>query len=319
MNKIFSERVIRTLFYLFIATFFFLYLRGLDFSSIEGLNLDWRYLSIASILALTFRYWGVLVWKSILKNLGVEKLPRFVILAYVYAQSWLARYIPGTLPWIASKIYLASRHGISKSKLTASSLLEAGMQIVAIATVSMILLIFDPRFDLVAPAVKYTAILIALIFTSFLYPPVFNRAAAFAYKILRREESPEIAINNQAVGKSFSLYAAGAFITGASYYLLTVSIYPEIAGEHFFYLIGAFNLAGVIGMATPFVPSGLGVREGAQLLLVGAVMPAEIAFTVTLISRLWSVVIDVVFYLVSRLLYRINLSNNQRKSKLLHH
>ena len=51
-------------------------------------------------------------------------------------------------------------------------------------------------------------------------------------------------------------------------------------------------LAGAIGILSLFAPSGLGVREAIQLLLLPRVIPAEIALVVTVAARIWSIAVD---------------------------
>lgn len=55
-------------------------------------------------------------------------------------------------------------------------------------------------------------------------------------------------------------------------------------------------------MLAIFAPSGIGVREGIQLVLFSLIMPKELALAVTIITRLWSVGMDFVFFGLSRLI-----------------
>jgi uncharacterized membrane protein YbhN (UPF0104 family) len=74
-----------------------------------------------------------------------------------------------------------------------------------------------------------------------------------------------------------------------------------IAPGLYVYCVGAYNLAGALGMATPILPSGIGVRDGVLLLLLTFVLPSEIAVALTVLSRLWSVIVDLLFYLLAAL------------------
>ncbi len=66
--------------------------------------------------------------------------------------------------------------------------------------------------------------------------------------------------------------------------------------------MGAASLAGAASMLAIFAPSGIGVREGIQLVLFSLIMPKELALAVTIITRLWSVGMDFVFFGLSRLI-----------------
>lgn len=296
------SRYFGPIFVILILVFLAFYLRDIDYNAFAGIAFNVPLLLSATVISLAFRYWGVLIWRVILADLGAKDLPKFRVLADVYAKAWMGRYIPGTVTWIAGKIYMASKLGISKSRLTVSSLLEAGVQILATLSLSLVILGLDPRLDVIAPEAKLAIVLLALVSLIALLPPVMNRVLSIGFRLIRRRAAySELRTNGRATVQSFVLYVIGALIAGSSYYLLTAALYPEIGLESYWYIVGAFTLAGALGMATPFVPSGLGVRDGIQLILLSLIMPKEIALAVTVFSRLWSVAVDVLFYSVSRL------------------
>lgn len=294
------ERTVKVFFVALIVVFFVLYLRDIDYTSLGNIRIVWLPLVLASLISLAFRYWGVIIWRFILKDLGAQSLPPFVVLSDVYAKAWMGRYIPGTVTWIAGKIYLANKHGISKSRLAVSSLLEGGMQIVATMAVSMLILGLDPRLNVIPMTTKVIILAIGCSLLVLLFPPVFNRVLGFAHQIIKKKPAgKELQVNGRAIVRAFILYATGTLIMGSSYYFLTASLAPEVTPDMFFYFVGAFSLSGAIGMAVPFLPSGLGVREGVQLVLLSVIFPKEIALAITIFSRLWSAVIDVLFYALS--------------------
>lgn len=308
MTKL-QRRILSITFIVLILAFFALYLRGIDYAEIKKLSIDWPLFAVATVLSLSFRYWGVYIWRTILKDLGSKELPKFYVLSAVYAKAWMGRYVPGSVTLIAGKIYLASSVGISKSRLTVASLLEAMVQIVAVASVSLFLVGFDSRSSAVPMQLKLLLIAGAVGLLISLHPSIFNRVIRFVFQKVRRKEAyAELSTNGKAVTRSFLLYAAGTFISGTSYFFLTKSIEPATSWHLYLYLVGAYNLAGVIGMATPLVPSGLGVRDGAQLILLSAVFPKEIALALTIVSRLWSAIVDVIFYLSAQFYNKVGKS-----------
>lgn len=300
------EAAVKTLVIGVIAIFFILYLRDIDYALLRDIQIMWPPLVLASLISLAFRYWGVVIWRYILKDLGARSLPPFVVLSDVYAKAWMGRYIPGTVTWIAGKIYLANKHGISKSRLAVSSLLEGGMQIVAIMAVSMLILGLDPRLDVIPMTTKATILAIGCSLLVLLFPPIFNRVLGFAHQLIKKKPAgKELQVNGRAITRAFTLYATGTLIMGSSYYFLTASLVTQVTPDMFLYFVGAFSLSGAIGMAVPFLPSGLGVREGVQLVLLSVIFPKEIALVITIFSRLWSAVVDVLFYAFSNLAVRV--------------
>jgi uncharacterized membrane protein YbhN (UPF0104 family) len=297
------KRILGPLFVILIILFFVLYLKDIDYRVFATTRFDWGLLLLASAISLGFRYWGVFIWRVVLRALGSSSLPPFSTLAAVYAKAWMARYIPGTVAWIGGKIYLANKHGISKSRLAVSSLVEAAAQIVATMSVALILLGIDPRLDAIAWELKVIMVSVGVGITICLYPPLFNFLIRTAYRLVRRKEAySQLRVNGKAVIQSYLLYLAGAFIAGTAYYFLAASLSSQVTPDMLWYIIGTLSLAGALGMATPLVPSGLGVREGVQLVLLSVIMPKEIALVITVASRLWSAAVDVLFYICAKLI-----------------
>jgi hypothetical protein len=244
-----------------------------------------------------FRYLGVFVWRVVLSRLGATDLPRFRVLADIYAKAWLARYIPGTIPWIAGKIYLAAEYGISKSRLAVSTLVEAAAQVVGVGAISLALLAVDRRIGELSAALLWLVIAGAAVLVLAMVPAVFNRILALGIRILKRGTAVHVSWN--VVLSSVSLYAAGALVSGLSYALLVYALVPDIEAGDIVFLVGAFGFAGVVGMLTPLVPSGLGTRDGAQLLLLLVVFSAPVAGLIVVVSRVWSAAVDFLFWAVA--------------------
>ena len=279
-----------------IVAFLVLYLKGTDWSQLRHLRINWWMVGIGSLFALAFRYWMVVIWRVILRALGNRDLPGFNIMAYIYAKAWITRYIPGTVTWIVGKVYMAASYGISKSRLAVSSLLEGGMQVVALTVVSLFILGFSPRLHSIPTVVRIAVVAVSILSLLVLYPPIFNRLLHMAHVALKKQKpNEELRINGQAVVRSFLLFAIGVFITGTANYFVVLALAPHTDHSFYFYLVGAFGIAGAIGIATPFVPSGLGVRDGVILLLLAAIMPKEIAVAITVFTRLWQVAMDALF------------------------
>lgn len=297
------RRLFNLLFIALIVIFFALYLSDIDYSRISGIEPSWLWLTMASLIALAFRYLGVFVWRRILLDLGAQKVPRFRTLSSIYAKAWMGRYVPGKVTWIAGKVYLASSQGISKSRLAVASTLEAVVQVVALTTVSLLLVGLDVRTAVIWPEVKILLVLFAVVMIVLLHPRIFNWMIQFVYRtVARKPAHPELQSNKKSVYSSFILYSIGTFVSGASYFFLVFSLVEGASWQLFFYIVGTYGLAGAIGMAIPLLPSGLGVRDGVQLVLLSAVFSKEISLVLVVYSRLWSSLIDVLFYVIAEML-----------------
>lgn len=289
------------LFFTLIAIFLLAYLRTIDTDKLRKLQINWVMLGIGTVVELGFLYLGAFIWRVILRALGATKLPHYHTTTDVYARAWMGRYIPGTVTWIAGKVYMASTWGISKSRLAVASLLEGGSQVLAITFVSFIVLGFDPRLRVLSVAARLSLVGLGLLVLIVLIPRVFNGFIRFAYTFVKRREAPsELHINGPAVVRSFSFYCIGGVLSGAASFFVIKSIDPTLALHNITFVIGAFGLAGVAGMAAPFAPSGLGIRDGLQLALLTAILPKETALAATILIRLWSVAVDFIFLGLTR-------------------
>jgi uncharacterized membrane protein YbhN (UPF0104 family) len=269
-----------------------------DYSQFAHLDFNPFWLLVAAVLALGFRYWQTFIWITVLRGLGAKSVRMNGELTYVYAKSWLGRYIPGTAPWILGKIYFASQHGVSKTKLAVGSLLEAAIQIAVLLSTSSIMLFLDPRLDV--PSLSYLKplmVLVVALCVIALIPKVFNWCMALAFRILRR---PPLARENYASLRTIltatGLYVVGAFLSGGSLYFVVAALYPGLNFSDFFFVVASGNLAGAASMLAVFAPGGVGVREGIQLALLQVIIPGAIAAVAVVATRLWGILMDLVFF-----------------------
>ncbi len=292
-------------YYAALAVFVVLYVRRLDFTVLAGWTVDLRFLAAATVFALAYRAWGVFTWTEMLRGLGARITSPPAEIAYVYAKAWMGRYLPGKVTWILGKVWFGAGLGISPERLAVGALVEATQQIAITMLLALALLGLDPRLDVFSTAQRGALVAGAVALLLMMHPRLFNWAISQARGLLRRPTGEAVAVVRGAT----LFYGAGlqtvAFlITGLSYFLLARAVDATLSVSHLPFIIGTFNLAGAIGILAVFAPSGLGVREGVQLLLLPLVMPAELALVLTAVTRLWSTGVDLLFFALTQLLRR---------------
>lgn len=293
----FAKKIVPIVFYAALVVFLYFYLKSIDFEKLENIKISWVFVAASTLFGLAFRYWGAYIWLVLLRGLGAKNLTNKSQLLYVYAKSWLGRYIPGTAPWILGKIYFASKQGISKNKLAVSSLLEGGLQVNVVLILSLLILSFDSRLNIIDVRFKFLMIAIALIGIISLTPRVFNKIVSITYKLLKKKTlDKEHLANGKTILTGAGLYAIGAVISGISFFYMAKAVFPDLLYSDALFVIGTASLAGAVSMLAVFTPSGLGVREGIQLALLSLIMPTELALVVTVFTRLWSIVTDLLFF-----------------------
>jgi uncharacterized membrane protein YbhN (UPF0104 family) len=285
-------------FYVLLAIFLAVYIQRLDWSQLDSATVYWPYVAVATLLAIVFRYYGAFIWFVLLKSLGAKDLRKNTWqLLYVYAKSWLGRYIPGKAPWILGKIYFASKLGVSKNKLAVSSLLEGALQIVVTLAIAIAILLFDPRLDVVDQNFKVLIVAVLVGCVVALIPGVFNRIISVSYRLFKKKAFlTEHMASQSTVLRGAGLYVLGAIVGGLSFFFIAKAVYAPLGYEDILFVLGVSNLASAVSMLAVFTPSGLGVREGIQVVLLSLIMPVEFAILIAVVTRLWSVAVDFVFF-----------------------
>lgn len=310
------KKFVSIAFYLLFGIFLVLYLRSIDLQSLQNISINWWYVLLSTVFAISFRFWGAFIWFDLLRALGAAHLDK-TELVYVYAKSWLGRYIPGTAPWILGKIYFASKHGVSKSKLAVSSLLEAALQIVAALILSFSILSFDSRFNSVNPAIRTAMVAALIICVVALTPKIFNFLLSSAHKVIRRRPLPtEHHTNTKTLLRGTGLYILRSVINGLALFFIAKSLYGPLSYQDISFVIGIGAFSGAAGMLAIFVPSGIGVRDGIQLILLGLVVPGEYALAITIMARLWDVAADLIFFTVCSMLHGVRTRMAKRRQSV---
>lgn len=296
------KRAIPIVFYVLLTVFLVVYLTTIDWATIASIRFDWLWVVVATVVSLAYRYWMVLIWLVILRSLGAGRFADVPKLVLVYARSWLGRYIPGTAPWILGKIFFASQQGLSTTKLAVSSFLEGGLQVLVLLVTGLVVLLIDLRtVTLIDPWLIVLMVAAALAGIVALWPRVFNAVARLAYRVIRKRElSDEDLPGWGTIGRGAGLYVIGALLSGLSMFFIAKAVWPDLGWETLLFVVGATNLAGAIGMIAVFAPSGIGVREAITVLLLGIVMPTEIALVAAIVLRLWSILVDLLFLVLAQ-------------------
>ena len=126
---------------------------------------------------------------------------------------------------------------------------------------------------------------------------------AFAFRILRRwSPDPSLFPGWGTTLEAIALYLVGALISGTSCLLVALSIYPDLPLNNALYLIGATSVASALSLLAVFAPGGLGVREATLVVLLAPVLPTAIAVVFVVLLRVWSIAVDLLFFVINWLL-----------------
>ena len=294
------KKLIPAVFYLLVIVFGAIYLTRIDWQGLSTIAINPWWLLVATVISLFTRFWFAEIWLFLLKRLGASLDGNRAKLFVVYSKAWLGRYIPGGAAWIFGKIYFASQIGVSKTKLAISSFLEGALQIIVVLVSAAALLALDPRAGQFGPMWVWGLIAVCVVGLIAVYPPIFNRVVKFGYLKARKKQLDDADLpNNRTIGMGILAFGGSAIISGLSYFFIAKTLVPDLSFGDMFYVVGTANLASALSMLAIFAPAGLGVRETIQLTTLLVIMNPAQAVAVTVFMRLWSIVLDLVFWLVA--------------------
>ena len=307
-----AKKLIPAVFYLLVAVFAAIYLSRIDWQGLSEITLNPWWLLVATGISLLTRFWFAEIWLYLLRRLGASLDGNRAKLFVVYSKAWLGRYIPGGAAWIFGKIYFASQIGVSKTKLAISSFLEGALQIIVVLVSAAALLALDPRASQFGPLWVWGLVAVCVVGLISVYPPIFNRVVRFGYAKVRKKQLDEADLpNNRTIGMGILAFGGSAIISGLSYFFIAKTLVPDLSFADVFYVVGTANLASALSMLAIFAPAGLGVRETIQLTTLLVIMNPAQAVAVTVFMRLWSIVLDLVFWLGSLALQSALKAKNQ--------
>ncbi len=183
----------------------------------------------------------------------------------MYFQSNLARYIPGSVWYIPSRIALGKLQGIGVIRTSVGLVLEIGLNVWSGLLVgAYAALVFLPINDL-----AFSILLVRLVLLSLLaiQPWVMDAMLNFGLRILGRPPAQVNAAHGWAVQAglvSLVIWVAG----GLSQFYLLKTLYPAVSFKDLPGITSAVALAWTVGLLVPWAPQGLGVRDGLLVFLL---------------------------------------------------
>lgn len=254
--------------------------RNWDRFAATSWHIAWPSLALALAVLLVQMLLLATIWWRALALTGVLIPWRRGIALWLQAQ--IARYLPGGVWDIAGRLALGQRVGVSRRAMSASVGLEMGLQVLSAALILVLSLLFWPG---TATAYLPLAVLVAAIALVTLTPPVFTRLVNRGLRLLGRPPLnlrltyPDLmalflarVLAHLLLGLGFVLFAQG--LTPVPW-----SLAPLLAGAY----VGAW-LAGYLAVVAP---TGIGVREGVLVLLLGGHLPFAAATAAALGYRAW--------------------------------
>ena len=233
-----------------------------------------------------------LTWAGLVRYLESDDSVSAQSLLKIFLYSWVGRYVPGKVAYVAGRFLLGRSVRISSTSLAGSMAYESVLLLVAGAALASVTLVptlaiqsesFLPYLALPALAVGGAIVL---------HPRVLGWVLSFGLRTAGREPIEfKGLLPPRQIARVTGLYIGAFLLNGVGFYLLIVSL-TDYSPRYLPLAVGLFGLAAVVGMASVFAPAGIGVREGILVAVLQTTMPVEVAILVSLIARVWATVID---------------------------
>ena len=244
-------------------------------------------------------------WRQILLSLGCRINFVEAFRAFVFSQ--LAKYIPGKAMVIVVRCMMIcgdpkkTRHPVGP--VVASSFIETMMFILVGAQLGCVGIFF---LQAIPSAVRWTAVVVLVIFGLLTLPPVFAQLTSVASRLRRKRQWSASAFR---LKWSTYMFAWGLAISawvfnGAAMWLVLAALQPsEIEMTDYFLALTTISLATVAGFVS-MLPGGLGVRELVMIPLLAPRFSITTAVAAAIFARLIGVVAEVLIAAIIKLTSR---------------
>ncbi|MGE5618756.1 MAG: lysylphosphatidylglycerol synthase domain-containing protein [Sphingomonadaceae bacterium] len=194
-----------------------------------------------------------------------------------------ARYVPGNVWHIVTRVHLARRYRLSIEDVLVSSTVEQALTVLAPACLGL-----GWVFSYSGVSQIWGGLLILLACLLDIQPPLLRFLLQLASRFLRRPK-PSFSLTYRSVARLFLLYGFVSAAGGAAFAALVTS---SLSGQQLSWpmLASGYCLAYTVGYVSLLAPSGIGVREAALAGMLALYLPLPAALSLSLLSRLFAMV-----------------------------
>lgn len=274
---------------------FFAY--GIWHSWHEIAQYEWR-LDYASLLFSFVAYsvglvFAIICWDSVINRLGGNSSLSKNIRLYCYTN--LAKRLPTPIWYVAARVYVYDREGIAKRVTSTAVFLETVVMVFSGILVYLVSLPFSPNASLLAGNLWVLLLLMPLA-VIMACPSWLGVGLNFLLTKFGRDKL-SIMITPGDMLQWSALFSLAWTLGGFLIYFLANGIYP-LASTYLPAMINIWAMSGIAGQVALFMPAGAGVKEATLAYLLSYYIPLPVAIVISLLSRLWLMIIDFFWALV---------------------
>jgi uncharacterized membrane protein YbhN (UPF0104 family) len=265
-------------------------------------DFDWKFnyylLTIAFALQILTLLWLLQILKWILKKTGSSVSYRRLF--KVWFISSLGKYLPGKVWQFLGMIFLLEKEGVPKKNTFSSVVLGQTLSVISGLFVGALFLGSDLYSQILSKNPGLMIIIIVFfmgILALFFYPKLLERIMNFGLRVLKKDQIL-LDFKSKDIFLYFLFYSLAWFSFGLGFTIFVKAFIPASLGIYPG-LTGAFAFSFNIGFLALFAPGGIGVREGILVLLLEAYFPAPVAILISILSRLWVSLVELLCFLIA--------------------
>ena len=269
--------------------------RGIRQLDLEQVRLQPVPLLLALLLFMAGNGIGGLCWSLILEGLGQTLSLRQNIKTHLSAT--IAKYLPGYAWQILGKAYLCQRQGVSGDAIAVGIALEflcivlTGLWAMAVTLPSAWLAAWGAVWLIPWRTGAAAVLTILLLGLPWLLSVGLGRIAPGRARNVAVRPKPLWRMLGWMIAAWCALGLA-VYICARSFYPLGVADWPP--------MMFSWASSSILSLAIIFVPTGIGIREGALAFLLGFRLPAAIAAIVAVLTRVLSVVGEALCFVLAQ-------------------
>jgi hypothetical protein len=294
------RRLVALVLWLAIAYFFAVVLRQLDWRVVGSHRLNLPLALLVIVLGTANRFFLPAVWTLVLSSLEGKPL-RIRALLWPYAESWMARYLPGKVAFIGTRVLAAEQYGYSRVNAIISGGVEVVLQVVSVTALSVMLLSLGLRSRL--PFNIWPVVATALALAVLISPPVLRRVVDL-YLHVRKKTDVSVSYLSWTTVFACVIVLTAMYVVQSVYSILLARSLDLAVSAQWALFLGAIFLSSIAGMAAFFSPGGIGVRELVFVQLLQAWYPKDQLVIFVIFWRLAETVMDLLFVVAARFLSR---------------
>lgn len=242
-------------------------------------------LTVSTLLLVAGTFCSMLSWRAVLADLGSPLAPRHASEIFFVGQ--IGKYLPGSVWPVLAQMELATKHAVPRKRSAVTALVAIAYGLTSAGLVAAATLPWAATGSLQ----KYRYVfLVPILGLLLLVPPVFNRLANVALRVLKRPPM-ERGVSARGAATALGWAVAQWVLWGLALWVLARAV-PGAHGRVLPVAIGGYALAWATGFLFVIAPAGAGVREGALVFLLTPSIHRPGALGVALLARLLTTFAD---------------------------